>query len=154
MGVCKMGKNLSSFERQLCDIQGRLFERALDKGYDSLSFISHFMQSETAKMLDRSYDRLQWSGEEYMLLNLEEEVGSMEKTGDLFDKETMYWIGYLYRYWHYFTGESSMQIYSQADGKLMEESYLGFHTLDNAMAVEELKELCRQKREERKNVNN
>lgn len=142
-----MGKNLSNFERQLCDIQGRLFELALDKGYDSLSFISHYMQSETAEMLDRSYDRLQWSGEEYILLNLEEEVGSMDKTGALFNKEVIYWIGYLYRYWHYFTGENSVQIYNQADGNLMRSSYMGFHTLDNAMAIENLKEIYRQRRE-------
>lgn len=142
-----MEREISSFERQLCDIQGRLFERALDKGYDCPSFISCFMKSETAEMLDRRYDRLQWSGEEYILLNLEEEVGNLKAAGEKFDKEIMYWSGYLYRYWHYFTGESSKEIYRQADEKLMKESYLGFHSLDNAMAVEDLKELCRQKEE-------
>ena len=140
-----MRSNLSSLERQLCDIQGRLFELALSKGYDCPSFISCFMKSQTAEMLDSSYDRLQWSGEEYILLNLEEEVGSIEIAGELFNREVMYWSGYLYRYWHYLTEESSKQIYEQADGYLMKDSYLGFHTLDNVMAVEDLKELSRQK---------
>ena len=51
------------------------------------------------------------------------------------------------RCWHFYTGESSRQIYSQADGPLMRSCYLGFHTLDVAMAVEDLKEIYRQKQE-------
>jgi len=140
-----MHKILGAIERQLCDIQGRLFELAFGKGYDSPSFISTFMKSETAMMLDRDYDRLQWAGEEYILLNLEEEVGCLQKAGEVFDKEVMYWCGYLYRYWHYFTGENSKEIYLQADARTMDESYLGFHTMDNAMAIEDLKELHRQR---------
>lgn len=140
-----MMKVISGFERQLCDIQGRLFELALSKGYDCPSFIAAFMESETAKMLDSSYDRLQWSGEEYILLNLVEEANELKKAGIKYDKEIMFWSGYLYRYWHYLTGESSKEIYNQADEKTMKEAYLGFHSLDNVMAVEDLKELHRQK---------
>jgi hypothetical protein len=42
-----MSKTLGSFELQLCNIQGRLFERALKKGYDSEDFINKFMNSKT-----------------------------------------------------------------------------------------------------------
>lgn len=140
-----MIKNLSSFERQLCDIQGRLFELALKKGYDCPSFMEAFMNSETASALDASYDRLQWSGEEYILENLKDEVGGLKKAGIPYSNEVMFWSGYTYRYWHYLTGESSKEIYVQADAQTMNDSYLGFHTLDVAMAVEDLKELYRQK---------
>ena len=136
---------LSSFERQLCDIQGRVFELALKKGYDCPSFIDLFMNSETAAALDESYDRLQWSGEEYILANLEDEAGGLKKAGVSYSNEVMFWTGYTYRYWHYLTGESSKEIYTQANAKTMNDSYLGFHTLDVTMAVEDLKELYRQK---------
>ena len=53
----------------------------------------------------------------------------------------MYWIGYIYRYWHYYTGETSKQIYAIADAELMAESWLGFHTLDVEMAIDNLKEI-------------
>jgi len=59
--------------------------------------------------------------------------------------EVMYWIGYTYRYWQYLTGESSKEIYKQADAKTMCEAYPGFHTLDVSMAVEDLKEIYNQK---------
>jgi hypothetical protein len=57
-----MKKSINSFERQLSDIQGRLFELSAKQGYDSRQFISAFMNSETADNLDRDYDRLQWLG--------------------------------------------------------------------------------------------
>lgn len=140
-----MQKTLNSFERQLCDIQGRLFELVLKKGYDCPSFIEAFMNSETASALDESYDRLQWSGEEYILENLNDEVGGLKKAGVAYSNEVMFWSGYTYRYWHYLTGETSKEIYVQADAQTMNDSYFGFHTLDVAMAVEDLKELYRQK---------
>lgn len=54
--------------------------------------------------------------------------------------------GYVYRYWHYVTGESSREIYRQAPAKTMNVNYLMFHTMDPEMAVEDLKEIYRQKR--------
>ena len=56
--------NLSLDKRQLCDIQGRLFELALKSGYDGPAFIKAFMNSHAAAALDDTYDRLQWAGEE------------------------------------------------------------------------------------------
>ena len=132
------------FERQLCDIQGRLFERSLIKGLDSYDFIEKFMASKTCEYLDMPYDRLQWAGEEYILENLLEET-SILPAGCQFRKEELYWTGYVYRYWRLLTGENSREIYVQADAELMRDSYPGFHTLDVVMAIEDLKELSRQK---------
>ncbi len=138
-----MKKSISSFERQLCDIQGRLFELSAKQGYASKEFITTFMNSETAGNLDRDYDRLQWLGEEYILANLADEA-HLNK-GEVFSNEVLFWAGYTYRYWHFITGESSKAIITQANADIMNESYFGFHTLDVAMAVMDLKELYRQK---------
>ena len=48
--------NLTLQKRQLCDIQGRLFELALKTGYDCPAFIKSFMRSRTAAALDDVYD--------------------------------------------------------------------------------------------------
>ncbi len=109
-----MPKTLSGFERQLCDIQGRLFERSLEKGLDSIDFTEKFMNSESCAYLDMPYDRLQWAGEEYILENLLDET-DVRAAGTLFGKEELFWAGYVYRYWHLLTGESSRDIYKQAD---------------------------------------
>lgn len=138
-------KNFTLEKMQLCDIQGRLFELALKKGYDCPSFIEAFMKSRVAACLDDVYDRMQWAGEEYMLEELGDEVNGLKKAGTIFDNEVMYWTGYCYRYWHYYTNESSKRIYTIADAKTMNECWQGFHALDVEMAIENLKEIYAQK---------
>lgn len=137
--------NLTREKRQLCDIQGRLFELALKKGLDCPSFIEAFMNSKAAVGLDDVYDRLQWAGEEYILEELDEETGGLKKAGVIYDREVMYWAGYTYRYWHYYTNESSCEIYKIANAEMMNDCWLGFHTLDVEMAIDDLKEIYRLK---------
>lgn len=138
--------NLSSEKRQLCDIQGRLFELALKNEYDSPTFIEAFMNSHAAASLDDTYDRLQWAGEEYILEELIDELGGLKKSGTAYPREVMYWAGYTYRYWHYYTAESSREIYQTADAQTMEQCWAGFHTFDVEMAIDDLKELHKQLR--------
>lgn len=137
--------NLPLEKRQLCDIQGRLFELALRSGLDSPLFIESFMNSKAAAALDDVYDRLQWAGEEYILEELEDEVCGLKKAGETYSAEVMYWTGYTYRYWHYYTNECSREIYKIADAKTMRECWPGFHTFDVEMAIDDLKELYRQR---------
>lgn len=137
--------NLSTEKRQLCDIQGRLFELAQRSGYDCPIFIETFMKSRVAEALDDVYDRLQWAGEEYILEKLNEEAGGLKRAGNTYSIEVMYWAGYIYRYWHYYTGENSREIYKMADAETMKECGLDFHTFDVEMAIDDLKEIYHQK---------
>ena len=88
--------NFTLEKRQLCDIQGRLFELALRSGLDCPSFIESFMNSKTAASLDDVYDRLQWAGEEYILEELNDEVKGLRKAGTTYTVEVMYWTCLLY----------------------------------------------------------
>ncbi len=138
---------MNELQIKLCDIQGRLFELSAEKGFDSAVFAKVFMTSETAKALDSRYNRMQWAGEEYLL----EEVvsaagGTLADGGERYSADVLYWIGYLYRYWHYYSGESSARIYRQAPAATMKRNYMMFHTMDPALAIEDLKEIYQQKR--------
>ena len=135
---------MNELQLKLCDIQGRLFELSAEKKYASAAFVKAFMLSETAKALDSEYNRMQWAGEEYLL----EEVASVADPmpeGDVYSADVLYWIGYLYRFWHYYTGEDSAKIYRQAPVQTMKRNYMMFHTMDPSLAVEDLKEIDRQK---------
>ena len=137
---------MDSLELKLCDIQGRLFELSVAEGYDSENFVPFFMHSEVAKSLDSKYNRMQWAGEEYLLEELQEEGnGKLIKGNKTFSSEIMYWIGYIYRYWHYLHGESSAKIYRQANVKTMRRNYMIFHTMDPELAIDDLIEIKRQK---------
>lgn len=138
---------MNELQLKLCDIQGRLFELSAEKQYNSAAFIKAFMTSDTAKALDSRYNRMQWAGEEYLL----EEAASaadeaLTKGGEIFPADVLYWIGYIYRYWHYYSGEDSAKIYKQAPAATMKRNYMMFHTMDPVLAIEDLKEIHNQKR--------
>ena len=136
---------MDRIQLKLCDIQGRLFENSSEAGYDSESFIQVFMNSEVAKNLDSEYNRMQWAGEEYLMEELQSEV-PMKRGGNVYPKEILFWIGYVYRCWHYYTGESSRKILRTAPVQTMRRNYTMFHTMDPEMAIDDLKEIDRQKR--------
>ena len=130
---------MTMMELDLCDVQGKLFQLAATSGYDPVAFIDAFMQSKVAAGLDSDYNRLQWSGEVYILHRLEEEV-SLAKGGESVDSEALFWAGYICRYWHLTTGESSAAIHAVADAKRLLTVYLGYHTLDCDQAIRRIKE--------------
>ncbi len=133
---------MNSIQLKLCDIQGRLFELAEE--FSSEEFIKGFMNSEVAVCLDSPYNKLQWMGEEYLLEALLEEK-TIGTAGEKYGREVMFWAGYLYRYWQCLTGESSRKIYRQAPAGTMKRNYMMFHTMDPETAIEDLREMDRQK---------
>lgn len=136
---------MNLIESKLCDIQGRLFELSVEKGYDSKLFVKHFMLSKVAENLDSVYNRMQWAGEEYLLEELTDECGdALKKTEKVITKNEIYWIGYIYRYWHYYRDESSKKIYKQAPFERMKINYLMFHTMSPEMAIDDLIEIFNQ----------
>ena len=137
---------MDELQLKLCDIQGRLFELSADKKLPSAEFIKAFMSSDTAKELDSRYNRMQWMGEEYLLEEVISCAGDLlSGNGEVYKKEVMYWIGYIYRYWHYYTNESSARILRQAPTAIMKRNYMMFHTMDPLIAIENLKEIHNQK---------
>ena len=135
---------MDRLQLQLCDIQGRLFELSGANGYNSAIFIKAFMTSEVAKGLDSKFNRMQWAGEEYLLAELSD-TAKLIKSGTVYDEEVLYWIGYLYRFWHFVTGEDSKEIYRQAPAETMSRNWLIFHTFAPEVAIEDLKEIYRQR---------
>ena len=133
---------MNNLQLKLCDIQGRLFELSAKSGYDSEKFVAFFMNCDVAKSLDSKYNRMQWAGEEYLLEEtIEESNGKVLLNDNVFPSEIMYWIGYLYRYWHFLKNQPSTKIYRQANVKTMRRNYMMFHTLDPELAIEDLIEI-------------
>ncbi len=137
---------IETLKLALSDMQGKLFEMSRERGYDSESFISAFMTSQIADDLDADFNHVQWAGKEYVMERIENELkDKIVKGGELYDIETLYWMGYVYRQWHYYTGESSKDIYKQAKAKTMRATYYPYHTMSVEMAIDRLKESYREK---------
>lgn len=137
-----------SLKLALCEMQAELFVQSQEKGYASESFIKAFMHSDIAEDLDMPFNHMQWAGTHYLMSRMEEEHADELVQGECYDAETLYWAGYLYRYWHIYKGESSREIYRQASAKAMRIVYLMYHTMSPELAIERLKEsfLERQKK--------
>lgn len=128
-----------SLKLALCEMQAELFVQSREKGYASESFIKTFMNSDIAEDLDMPFNHMQWAGTHYLMSRIEEEHADELVRGECYDTETLYWAGYLYRYWHIYKGESSREIYRQASAKTMRIVYLMYHTMSPEMAIERLK---------------
>lgn len=128
---------MTSIELQLCDIQGNLFKLSAQRGINSAEFIKVFMKSATAKALDSTYNRMQWAGEEYLLEEvIDEAADRFKKPGEVYSEELIYWIGYIYRYWHYVAGESSKEIIKLALVKVMKQNYTRFYMMTPEEVIE------------------
>lgn len=134
-----------SLQLALCDTQGQLFVLSAKNGYDSQAFAKAFMTTEVAADMDKDFHHVQWAGKEYILSRIEDEHSELLSKGEPFDKETLYWMGYIYRYWNFYTGESSKEIYKQAPAKTMQIVYLMYHTMSPELAIERLKESYKEK---------
>ena len=132
--------NLNSHQILLCKTQGDLFELAALRGLDCDEFARIFMNSETARQLDMPWSHAQWAGEAYLLEELEDVSGGLPRADLVYDPEAMFWMGYLYRYWHFYTGESSAEIYQHVNAATMALIYPGYHTLDCEEAIDRLLE--------------
>ena len=105
---------MNAFDLKVCDVQGRLFQLSAQAEYNSEKFVKCFMKSEVAKHLDSCFNHMQWAGEEYLLSEIADSAGDvLHENGQIFSKDVLYWIGYIYRYWHYHTGEDSAKIISR-----------------------------------------
>ena len=136
-----------SLQLTLCDTQGKLFELSGERGYDSETFIKSFMTTAISKDMDKDFHHVQWAGKEYIMSRMEEEnANAISNNGIVFDNETLYWTGYIYRYWNIYTGESSKDIYKQAPAKTMQTVYLMYHTMSPELAIDRLKESYNKKK--------
>ena len=136
-----------SLQLTLCDTQGKLFELSGERGYDSEAFIKAFMTTDISKDMDKDFHHVQWAGKEYIMSRMEDEnPDAIDSNGIVFDNETLYWTGYIYRYWNIYTGESSKDIYKQAPAKTMQTVYLMYHTMSPELAINRLKESYNEKK--------
>lgn len=137
---------MDSLQIKLCDIQGRLFELSNTQQYNSESFIKTFMNSTIAENLDASYNRMQWAGEEYLFEEIKTQIkDKTDRFKNIYSKDILYWIGYIYRYWHFYKNEFSKRIIKLAPIHVMRTNYKMFHTMDPENTIDDLLEIYEQR---------
>ena len=123
----------------LCRIQASLFYE-----YDSFTrcspsvFIRRFMNSKLAKRFDDYTVLLDNSTNQSFVEELDEQYGptSFGKISE--DKEPMYWVGYVYRYWCYVYEIPSKVLINFVQPKMLLDRYHLYHSMDIDYAIERI----------------
>lgn len=126
-----------------CNMSGKLFVLANQKGYDSKVFIEKLMHSQTGEHLYHSPYTDLWIGETYIMSVLEEET--VLEQGEVFGEDFMYWAGYLFKVWGLtYPEESPADMLRQASVDTLRQMYLGLHVMSYEQAIMDLKDLYKQ----------
>lgn len=133
-----MERNHISFG--FCNMSGKLFVLANEKGYESEAFIESLMNSQVGEHLYHSPYTDLWIGETYIMAVLEDEVEL--RTGVCLSDDFMYWTGYLFKVWSLtYPEETAKDMLMQAPPEILRQMFGGLHVMSYEQAILELKEL-------------
>lgn len=125
----------------LCNLQANAFERSISGQHSSSEiFIRRFMNSEIAGEMD-NLAVLQTNIQAKDILDrLDEEYGQTDYGSVKYAPDEIYWIGYLYRYYAYTYGKTSVQVYKTVKPKELRKLFPAYHTMDTAKAIDRILE--------------
>lgn len=132
-------RKMDSDGLMMCDIQGIIFEKSLKKvNLASPLFVKKYMNSNDARSMDRCIflDLCRYDDQILEDLNNEKPYGRT-----FYDKETLYWMGYIYRYWSYVYEISSKRLYRLFPASSLAKLYYAYHTFDPLYAIERIVEV-------------
>ena len=126
----------------LCRIQAELFSHYGEfLPCSPLIFVRRFMFSSLAKRFDDMTVLLEVSTNKTFIDEINEEYGqtSFGKFKDE-DKERMYWVGYVYRYWAYTYEISSHDLFLKVPVRFIYDRYDLYHSMDVEYVIQRIME--------------
>ena len=134
-------KEMNKEGRRLCDIQADLFEKSvIELEMSSEVFVRRFMNSKIASEFDSNAFLDDSKTIDDIFKELDNQYGSTNYGSEKYNKDIMYWCGYLYRYFCYTYDISSKQAYMFLPLKYVSSTYDAYHTLDTSLAIDRLLE--------------
>lgn len=126
---------------KLCELQADVFAKSIEMTKcSSPIFIRRFMNSQVAVRMDHRGFLLEASDDISILNEVEAQYGMTSYGKERYNREELYWMGYLYRYWAYTYEISSKHVYKQMKANELRKLYYPYHSLDPAQAIERILE--------------
>ena len=125
----------------LAEYQGKLFEKSTELNCSTGIFMRRFLHSHLLKKLDTNNPSslsLDVTEGTYSIL---EQFGDSDYGKLKYSKNSLFWIGYMYRYISYTREQSTKFVMKIFDYKQMNEVYYSFHTQDPEWCVQSLLEI-------------
>jgi hypothetical protein len=127
---------------RLAEYQAKLFEASYNRFNCSTSvFLRRFIHSELLERLDKNNSAILSLDVIEGLNDIEEEFGITEYGNNKYNLESLFWVGYIYRYISYTRNVSTIFLFKTFDYKKMFSLYHSFHSQDPEWVVGSLLEL-------------
>ena len=137
-----INNELNGFELTTCKIQGDLFSdcQYLEQySCDAIDFVTKYMNSDIAADMDKDVATCHVWGTKQLYETFMSNTSVNKFDNALVDSRALEWVGYLYRYWVWWLGDSSKDLINNYPVKSLLESYTGLHTLDPKESIYILK---------------
>lgn len=134
-------RDFDEYGLKLCRYQGELFSMSKEKvECSSPVFLRRFMYSDVAQRMDGEGFLFESIRQMDVINEIDAEFGKSNYGKIKYDKEELYWIGYVYRYWCYTYQISSKKLYKMIKPEELKKLYYPYHSLDPAHAIERIME--------------
>lgn len=118
--------------------QGKLFERSFDLNCSTPIFIRRFLHSDLLKTLDKN-DSVIFSLDPIEgIQDILNQYGDSSYGKTKYSKDSLFWMGYMYRYMSYTREESTPFLMKLFDYRLLNDVYYSFHTQDPEWVIASL----------------
>lgn len=134
-------RKIDTIGLKLCEEQAKLFEKSVSlANCSSPQFIKRFVHSSIVKDFDNLSIINVPFNEEDVIEVLNYEYGPTT-SNNKYGENTMYWIGYIYRYWCYIYELDNLNVYKMVKPDELKSLFYPYHTLDIEIAIERIMEV-------------
>lgn len=125
----------------LAEYQGKLFEKSSELNCSTGIFMRRFLHSNLLNELDANNSATLSLDENEGINSILEQFGDSNYGKLKYSKNSLFWIGYMYRYISYTREQSTKFIMKIFNYKQMNDVYYSFHTQDPEWCIKDLLEI-------------
>lgn len=125
----------------LAEYQGKLFEKSSELNCSTGIFMRRFLHSNLLNELDANNSATLSLDENEGINSILEQFGDSNYGKLKYSKNSLFWIGYMYRYISYTREQSTKFIMKIFNCKQMNDVYYSFHTQDPEWCIKGLLEI-------------
>lgn len=134
-------KKFDKLGLDLAELQGKIFEKSFKKyNCSSLVFLRRFKYSKVAMTFDNNSSNILLDSD-YWLNELENEFGQTNYGQIKFSEETLFWMGYIYRYISYTREMTTKKAFSLISPKELAQHYYVYHTQSEEWVIQRILDL-------------
>ena len=125
----------------IAEYQGKIFEKSTELDCSTAVFIRRFLHSDLVKKMDMNDPAMLTLDVNEGIQSIQNQFGQSDYGKIKYSSNTMFWMGYLYRYISYTREVTTKFVMKLFPYKSLKDVYYSFHTQDPEWCVRSLLEM-------------